>query len=75
MNKKTQETERVLREDANLKEYDPLKNLLDANKIGAAIMECLIENDAEGMLEIIEGYLYALNKTRLLKEAEIPRST
>lgn len=52
---KTQETEYVLREDADLKEYDPMKNLLDPNKMGAAIMECLLDNDTEGVLEIIEG--------------------
>ena len=74
-NQKTQETEYVLREDANLKEYDPMKNLLDTKKMGAAIMECLLENDTEGVLEIIEGYLYAVNKTQFLKEAKIPRST
>lgn len=75
MRQKKQETEYVLRDDANLKEYDPMKNLLDTNKMGAAIMECLIENDTEGVLEIIEGYLYAVNKTQFLKEADIPRST
>lgn len=75
MSKKTEEIEYVLRDDANLKEYDPMKNLLDTNKMGAAIMECLIENDTEGALEIIEGYLYAINKTQFLKEAKVPRST
>lgn len=75
MRQKKQETENVIRDDANLKEYDPMKNLLDTNKMGAAIMECLIENDTEGVLEIIEGYLYAVNKTQFLKEADIPRST
>lgn len=75
MSQKKQETECVLRDDANLKEYDPMKNLLNTKKMGAAIMECLIENDTEGVLEIIEGYLYAVNKTQFLKEADIPRST
>ena len=75
MNRKIQKTEFVLRKDANLKEYDPMKNLLDTNKMGAAIMECLIANDTEGVLEIIEGYIYAVNKTQFLKEAKIPRST
>jgi DNA-binding phage protein len=65
----------VLKEDTNLQEYDPVKNLLDVNKMGAAIMQCLIENDTEGVLEIIENYLYALNKTQFLKTANIPRST
>ena len=75
MSQNKQETECVLRDDANLKEYDPMKNLLNTKKMGAAIMECLIENDTEGVLEIIEGYLYAVNKTQFLKEADIPRST
>lgn len=64
-----------IKEEANLKEYDPLKNLLDINKMGAAIMQCFLENDTEGVLEIIENYLYAVNKTQFLKEANVPRST
>lgn len=64
-----------MKEDANVKEYDPVKNLLDPNKMGAAIMQCLIENDPEGILEIVENHLYALNKTQFLKNAKIPRST
>lgn len=62
-------------ENANLTEYDPVKNLLDINKMGAAIMQCFIENDTEGVLEIIENYLYAVNKTQFFKEADLPRST
>ncbi len=65
----------ILQEEANLKEYDPVKNLLNINKMGVAIMQCFIENDPDGVLEIIEGYLYALNKTQFLKEAKVPRST
>ncbi|MFA6915367.1 MAG: hypothetical protein WC222_03145 [Parachlamydiales bacterium] len=63
-----------LKEDA-VKEYNPVQNLLDTNKMGAAIMQCFIENDTDGVLEIIESYLYALNKTQFLKEANVPRST
>lgn len=74
--KNSKETiEFTLKEDANVKEYDPVKNLLDPNKMGAAIMQCLIENDPEGILEIVENHLYALNKTQFLKNAKIPRST
>lgn len=64
-----------LRKDTNLHEYDPVKNLLDTEKMGAAILQCLFDNDHEGVLEIIENYLYALNKTQFLKDANIPRST
>ncbi|HEV8052219.1 MAG TPA: hypothetical protein VGP47_06980 [Parachlamydiaceae bacterium] len=54
---------------------DPIANLLDPNLIGSAIMQCLIENDPEGVMEVIEDYLYAVNKSKFLKEAEVPRST
>lgn len=65
----------TLREDANITEVDPVANLLDPDLIGSAIMQCLIENDPEGVMEIIEDYLYALNKSKFLKEADVPRST
>lgn len=69
------EPEHALRKDAKLKDYDPMKNILDTKKMGAAIMECLIDGDTEGVLEIIEEFLYAVNKTQFLKDAKIPRST
>jgi DNA-binding phage protein len=75
MNKKEQEKTRILRDDANLKEYDPIKNLLDHKRLGAAVMQCLMENDTDGVLEIIESYLYAVDKTQFLKDAKISRST
>lgn len=75
INKKEANSIFVLKEGSNLKEYDPVRNLLDTNKMGAAIMQCLIENNTDGVLEIIEHYLYALNKTQFLKDANLPRST
>jgi DNA-binding phage protein len=68
-------TKRVLKENTGLKEYDPIKELLDHQTLGAAIMECLMDNDTEGVLEIIEGYIYAVNRTQFLKHANVPRST
>lgn len=65
----------TLREDANITEADPIANLLDPDLIGSAIMQCLIENDPEGVMEIIEDHLYALNKSKFLREADVPRST
>ena len=75
MKKKPQQTIIVLREDAKVSEHDPMPYLLDTNKMGAAIMECLIENDTEGALEVLENYLDAVNRTQFLKKAKIPRST
>ena len=73
--KKQHVNEFSIKEDANLITYDPVKNLLDVNKMGAAIMQCFLDNDTEGVLEIVENYLYAMNKTQFLKDANVPRST
>lgn len=75
MNRKQKISDFYFKEDANLTEYDPVKNLLDVNKMGAAIMQCLMENDTEGVIGVIENYLYAVHKTQFLKEANLPRST
>ena len=73
---RTKETANViLREDANITEVDPIANLLNPDLIGSAIMQCLIENDPEGVMEIIEDHLYALNKSKFLRDAAVPRST
>ena len=65
----------AVKKEANLTEVDPIANLLDPKLIGAAIMQCLIENDPDGVMEIIEDHLYALNKSKFLKDANVPRST
>lgn len=43
---------------------NPLASLLDQALIGSAIMQCLIENDPDGVMEVIESHLYALNKSK-----------
>lgn len=63
------------RELSIVTELDPIAQLLDPSLIGSAIMQCLIENDPEGVMEIIESHLYALNKSRFLRAANVPRST
>ena len=55
--------------------FSPTEKLRDVKLIGAAIMECLIENDPAGVMEMIESHLEAINKTKFLKDAGIPRST
>ncbi len=70
-----QKTGVQIREDMGITEVDPVVNLLDPDLIGSAIMQCLIENDPEGVMEIIESHLYALNKSKFLRDAKVPRST
>ncbi len=55
--------------------YDPTKALLNEEKIGRAIWECLKEGDSEGVIEIIQMHLEAVNKTRLAKEAHLSKTT
>jgi DNA-binding phage protein len=60
---------------ANLIPYDPLKELTDENFIGKAILECLVNNDPEGVMEVIGIYLNALEKTKFVQKSHIPKST
>jgi DNA-binding phage protein len=55
--------------------YDPTEALLDEERIGRAIWECLKDGDSEGVIEIIQIHLDAYNKTRLAKKAHLPKTT
>ncbi len=55
--------------------YDPTDKLLDEEKIGRAIWDCLKEGDAEGVIEIVQIHLEAVNKTKLTEEMNIPKTT
>ncbi len=68
-------SEASLREDVGITEYKLEATLLDIKLIGTAIVQCLIDNDPDGVVEIIEGHLSSLNKSRFLKNADVPRST
>ncbi len=64
-----------LRTDTGLTEYSPTDELLDENFIALAIWDCLKNNDAEGVVEIIQSHLAVVNKQKKAKEAHLPRST
>lgn len=49
-------------------------NLMDHQKIGAALLECLIDNDTESFIEILDSYL-RINRLQVSKNANIARST
>ena len=48
--------------------YDPTEALLDEERIGRVIWECLKDGDSEGVIEVIQIHLEAYNKTQLAKE-------
>lgn len=56
-------------------EDKPREFILDPQNIGNAIMECLQENNPEGVIEVIGIYLRALNKEKFIQKAEIGKST
>jgi DNA-binding phage protein len=64
-----------LKKGVKLAKHTPFKALLDEKLIAQAFWECLRDNDPEGAAEIIAIHINALNKSRLAKEEEIPRST
>lgn len=57
------------------KEHKPLEYLTNAKNIGNAILECLENNDAEGVMEVIATYLEAINKTKFSKTNDLHRQT
>lgn len=58
-----------------LTRVSPLKELADPQQTALAILECLQNNDPEGVMEMITIYLDALNKARLTQKAQLPKST
>jgi DNA-binding phage protein len=63
-----------IKKDAKVSKFNP-DRYLSKEFIGSAIMECLLNNDPEGIIELLEIYLDEHNKVALLKEAKVARST
>ncbi len=55
--------------------HNPDEVLLDEDLTALAVWECLKDNDPEGVMEIIEGHLFALNKNEFAENHNIPKST
>ena len=55
--------------------WDPTAELLDKRNLAEALVECLLNNDPEGMVEMIEIYLQAVERTKFAKKSDIPRAT
>ena len=64
-----------IKNNSGLISYDPVKEITDENFVGKAILECLRNNDPEGVMEVIEMYLEALQKTQFVQKSQIPKST
>lgn len=73
--RKNKPKEIVLKKDAIILDYDPTEELLDETFIAKAIWECLKNNDSEGVMEVIEAHLEAVNKVKASHNMDLPRST
>lgn len=73
--KKSAQKPLKLKKDTGLIEYSPTQELLDEEFIALAIWECLKNNDPEGVLEVIQSHLNAVNKARAAKKVLLPRSS
>ena len=64
-----------LKDNARIRESNPMEEILNEELIGRAMWDCLKEGDSEGMVKVIRIYLEASNKTHLAEQAEVARST
>ncbi|MCC6127815.1 MAG: hypothetical protein IT584_01260 [Chlamydiae bacterium] len=52
-----------IRPVTEIKEFDSSRKLRDEKFIGIAIMQCLVANDPEGVLKILEGHIGSMSKS------------
>lgn len=64
-----------LRRSASVTEYSPTERLLDETFIAQAVWECLRNNDPQGVMEIIETHLEAVNKVKAAQTTDLSRAT
>lgn len=60
---------------AKCEAWSPTKEILDSKNLAKAIAECLLNNDPEGVVEVIEIYLRTVDRVKFSKRAHISRST
>lgn len=57
------------------KEHNPSDYLTNPENLGKAIVECLENNDPEGVMEVIAIHLEAVNKSKLSENNQLHRQT
>jgi DNA-binding phage protein len=58
-----------------IKKVNPLNYLTNEENVGLAILECLQNNDPEGVMEAISVYVNALDKAKIREKGELSKST
>jgi DNA-binding phage protein len=64
-----------IKPDISVQPFSATQELLDENFIGKAIVECLKNNDPDGVIEVLKMYLNTLNTVESVKKANLARST
>jgi DNA-binding phage protein len=58
-----------------IKKHFSGKFLRNKRNIGEAVLECLLNNDSEGVMEMIEIYLEEIDRSNLRKKSNLHKST
>ncbi len=64
-----------LKSKKGISKIDPAKKMQNEHFIMAALLECFKDNDSDALIEILDGYLAAQNKSEFAKRSNIARST
>lgn len=64
-----------LKKNAPIIPHSPAERLRDKDFIGRVILECLENNDPEGVVEAISTYFEVLHKTKKSTKAKASKST
>ena len=66
--------ETKIKNSSGITEHYPEKVFLDSQKVSLALLECLIDNDTETFIEILDAYL-SVNRLQVSKKTKLSRST
>ena len=66
---------RTIKPGMKVSQYNPTEALLNEERLGRAIWECLKNGDSEGVIEVIQIHLEACNKTKLAQKVNLPKTT
>jgi DNA-binding phage protein len=65
----------ILKKGCKIHKFNPSEKLSDYNLVASAFFEALQDDDVEGALEILEGYLMTKKKSDLSRKGKIATST
>lgn len=55
--------------------WSPTKEILDANTLAKAVAECLLNDDPDGVMEVVGIYLETVNRVQATKKSKLSRAT